>query len=246
MSCVLLLLVLTGCFQAAGDSLQATSVAQGATFTPSPTLPPIETDTPFPEETAEPFLPEVFVTATPDAFSSVNGQEDFAAQVDEAALTATAIILEATMTSAAEMTATAGVPFATETPIFFPTNTPLVPPTATLQPGGTCTHVVQQGDNLFRIGLRYNVPVASIAAANGIANVNIIRIGDTLTIPGCGGGDFGTGGPITGGGQTYVVQQGDTLFQLSLRFGPTVHEIAAANNIPNINLIYIGQQLVIP
>lgn len=47
-------------------------------------------------------------------------------------------------------------------------------------------------------------------------------------------------------GGSHTVMQGETLFQISLQYGTTVHAIAAANGISNINLIYIGQQLVIP
>ena len=55
------------------------------------------------------------------------------------------------------------------------------------QGGGTTfagtTHVVQQYETLFQISQQYGVSVNSIAAANGITNVNIIIMGDTLTIP---------------------------------------------------------------
>jgi LysM repeat protein len=45
---------------------------------------------------------------------------------------------------------------------------------------------------------------------------------------------------------TYVVQPGDTLFRISRAYGTTVDAIVRANNIPNPNLIYVGQVLVIP
>src|SRR5262245_21529301 len=49
------------------------------------------------------------------------------------------------------------------------------------------TYVVQPGDNLFRLSLRFNTTVAALAAANGITNVNLIFAGQTLIIPGPGG-----------------------------------------------------------
>jgi LysM repeat protein len=48
------------------------------------------------------------------------------------------------------------------------------------------------------------------------------------------------------GGSTYTVQPGDNLFRISLRFGTTVPALQQANNIPNPNLIYVGQVLKIP
>lgn len=45
---------------------------------------------------------------------------------------------------------------------------------------------------------------------------------------------------------TYLVQPGDNLFRISLRFGRTMAQIANANGIVNYNLIYAGQVLIIP
>lgn len=45
---------------------------------------------------------------------------------------------------------------------------------------------------------------------------------------------------------TYVVQQGDTLFEIALRFGVTTKALAEANGITNVALIRPGMVLVIP
>ena len=45
---------------------------------------------------------------------------------------------------------------------------------------------------------------------------------------------------------TYTVRRGDTLSELALRYGTTVNEIAGINGIVNPNLIYTGEQLLIP
>lgn len=47
-------------------------------------------------------------------------------------------------------------------------------------------------------------------------------------------------------GQQYVVQPGDTLHKIAQRFGTTVDAIARANNINDVNVISVGQTLVIP
>jgi LysM repeat protein len=102
-------------------------------------------------------------------------------------------------------------------------------------------HVVQRGENLFRIALSYNTTVGAIAAANGIGNPRLIHVGQKLTIP---QGEGTT--PPPGGGRTHVVQPGENLFRIALRYGTTAQAIAAANNLPNIHLIYVGQVLRIP
>jgi LysM repeat protein len=107
------------------------------------------------------------------------------------------------------------------------------PPTQ--QPG---VHIVRRGETLNTIARMYGTTVNAIARANGIVNPNYIYVGQRLTIPG------GTGEPT--GGQTYVVQRGDTLSSIAVRLGTTAWAIAYANNLPNVNIIYVGQTLHIP
>jgi len=54
--------------------------------------------------------------------------------------------------------------------------------TAVIAAGGT-TYVVQAGDTLFRIALRYSLTTATLAAANGITNPSLIYTGQTIVIP---------------------------------------------------------------
>ncbi|MBA4286406.1 MAG: hypothetical protein C0434_12850 [Xanthomonadaceae bacterium] len=46
------------------------------------------------------------------------------------------------------------------------------------------TYVVKSGDTLARIAAQYRTTVAALAAANGISNPNMIRVGQPLAIPG--------------------------------------------------------------
>lgn len=48
------------------------------------------------------------------------------------------------------------------------------------------------------------------------------------------------------GEQLYIVVRGDSLSKISAHFNVPVREIAARNNILNINLIFIGQRIIIP
>ena len=44
---------------------------------------------------------------------------------------------------------------------------------------------------------------------------------------------------------TYTVKKGDTLPKIAMQYGTTVSEIAQLNDIENINLIYVGEVLII-
>jgi len=102
------------------------------------------------------------------------------------------------------------------------------------------THVVQAGENLFRISLKYGTTVEAIAATNGIINPTFIYVGQELVIP------QGSTSPGTGGVRYHVVQPGETLWSISMKYGTTPWKIAAANGIANTNWIYAGRTLRIP
>lgn len=62
-------------------------------------------------------------------------------------------------------------------------------PQATTLPTGEQIHVVQAGENLYRISLRYGCTVAEVSAYNGIFNPDYITVGQEIRIPAnCGGG----------------------------------------------------------
>lgn len=100
---------------------------------------------------------------------------------------------------------------------------------------------VRQGDTLWAISRTYNTTVEAIVRRNNIPNPNLIYVGQRLIVP------KGVAPTPTPTGQVvYVVEWGDTLWEIARRYGTTVDAIAARNNIPNPDLIYVGQRLVIP
>jgi LysM repeat protein len=58
-------------------------------------------------------------------------------------------------------------------------------PAATAVPPVTTerTHVVQAGENLFRIGLQYGFTIDELASYNGITNPNVLDVGQVIKIP---------------------------------------------------------------
>jgi LysM repeat protein len=105
---------------------------------------------------------------------------------------------------------------------------------------GSVTHVVQRGENLYRIALRYGTTVRALASANGLSNPRVIYAGQRLVIPGDGGGAPG------GGSRVHVVGRGENLYRIALRYGTTVGALASANGIVNPGHITVGQRLTIP
>ena len=111
--------------------------------------------------------------------------------------------------------------------------------------GGTTTIIIQRGQTLSGIALEYNTTVQILVELNNIANPNLIYAGSTLIVP-SGESPIDTDGNSTSGKTIYVVQRGDTLNKIAAEFGTTARAIAVENNIRNINLIYVGQRLIIP
>jgi LysM repeat protein len=197
--------------------------------------------------------------------SAQGGQQqpvDPLTQLDPGFQTATAAIQIATFEAALQQTQTVQAilgQLVTPSPTFdfsiltqqpggLPTPTTAAPP-----PSGTCLYIVQRGDNLFRISLRFNTTVHEIAALSGIANINLILVGQELTIPNCGGSSGRPSNvtfapqPPSGCRTYYRVRQNDTLFRIALTYSTTVNALASANpQITNVNLIYIDQEICIP
>ena len=122
--------------------------------------------------------------------------------------------------------------------------------TARAQSAAPTVYVVQAGDTLFSIARRINVPVNELARFNGMLNPDVIYVGQELKIPPLGQSPTRTGALAPAAPATtfriHVVQSGENLFRIALRYGVTVEAIAAANRLGSTTLIFVGQQLSIP
>ena len=214
---VVVLALLAGCYRPAA---------------PNVTLTPVE------EAEVVPSDEDVAATAVAEATRAAAATEE-----TEAAPTETPVPPSPEPTAESQPTAEAPSP----TPVPEPTQTEPAPtPTSSAADEGTTgtvTHVVQRGENLFRIALRYGTTVQAIASANGIANSGLVHVGQTLTIPSSGDTQPD---PAPAGGATYVVQPGDNLFRIALRYGISHLYLAQYNGIANPASIYVGQVLRIP
>jgi LysM repeat protein len=109
-------------------------------------------------------------------------------------------------------------------------------PTARPTPGGI--HTVRSGETLSTIGDLYGVRWEDIAAANELEQPFTIHIGQKLQIP---LPPESTPGPLT-----HIVQSGETITSIAELHDVDPTELAEANEIENWDLIFVGQELIIP
>ena len=109
-------------------------------------------------------------------------------------------------------------------------------------------YIVQRGDTLASIARRYGTTIQAIAQANNIINPNLIYPDQRLVIPTAGGGTPAPAPtpPPPATGTVHVVQAGETLTRIAVRYGVTVPLLVQANSLSNPNFIYVGQRLTIP
>jgi len=268
---LLVALALTGCFRQAGPDVDAPISTVPPTLTPTQLPSPMAGDvtpfiTPFapgegPELTSMPTLagPEptlsfiqpgeaVEVTATPGGGAAIprpTGTIPFAAGPTYTPVP-----------GAPPVNLNPNLPGAAQTSLSTP-----------VQPAEDCIYEVEPGDTAFYIASKYNITLAELIEYNQLENANYLYEGQELKIPNCGvpveptvsglpTANIPAPGPTptspipatTADGQIiHVVEPGQNLFRISLRYGVTVQDIVDANNLGSANAILsIGQQLIIP
>lgn len=113
-------------------------------------------------------------------------------------------------------------------------------------------YTVRSGDTLSTIAARHNVTVSQLRSANGISG-DIIRVGQTLKIPGNGASAAGRTTTATtsastpsASGATYTVRSGDTPGGIARQFNVDTAELMRVNGISDPRRIQVGQVLQIP
>ncbi len=107
------------------------------------------------------------------------------------------------------------------------------------------SYVVHPGDTLSAIALRHGTTVSALAEANQLADPNLIRVGQLLTIP-----DITLGTPgytrNADNSEAYTVVHGDTLISIARRHGVDLTALARANGL-NVNTpVHPGAVLQVP
>ena len=114
-------------------------------------------------------------------------------------------------------------------------------PFATAQTNGSTgyfLHTVAKGQSLYSIARMYNVSVDDIVRMNPGSDQKI-RTGEALKIPQASATNNRTA-------QYHTIQAGETLYQLTVKYGVTAQAICAANPGLSAENFRVGQVIVIP
>lgn len=97
-------------------------------------------------------------------------------------------------------------------------------------------YTIRPGDTLYSIAKRFDTDTQVLARLNGIPVPDEIKAGDTIRIPAY---------PMGSRVDMIIVKKEDTLYSLGKKYGKTAQELAQMNNIPDPDVIYPGQLLIV-
>ena len=111
--------------------------------------------------------------------------------------------------------------------------------------GGGALYVVAPGDTLAHIASQFGTTVSALVETNGLADPDLLRIGQELTVPAAEANAAGAAeaAPSPAGSGSHTVAAGETLAGIASRYGIAVETLAAVNGITDPSLIYVGTTL---
>lgn len=117
-------------------------------------------------------------------------------------------------------------------------------------------YVVQDGDILGRIAIKYGTTVKALMDANGIKDAKKLRVGQKLTIPAATAKASAPKAkpaaakakelPAKAGYTTYLVKDGDILGRIANKNGTTVKALMEANGITDPAKLRAGKYIYVP
>lgn len=113
----------------------------------------------------------------------------------------------------------------------------IIPSTQPLPGPFDCRYTVQRRDTVYSIAYRYKVSAYALMQANYLYSP-YIYVGQVLKVPCIT--------PEPTPFPSYTVAAGDNLFRIAIQYETSIYAIALVNGIPNPNLIYTGQTLIVP
>ncbi|MBN1315733.1 MAG: LysM peptidoglycan-binding domain-containing protein [Anaerolineales bacterium] len=110
------------------------------------------------------------------------------------------------------------------------------------------TYTISEGDTLFSIATAHGLTVEELTARNNINDADSIEVGQEIIIPvpGSEQAEIGTETDTVSQEGVHIVQVGENLFRIALKYDLSFETVAAYNNIPWPYYIYPGQEILIP
>ncbi len=112
-------------------------------------------------------------------------------------------------------------------------------PSSDLTGSSSNAYRVQAGDTLSSIAVKCGISVSKIVSINGLTSANDIHIGQLLKMS----GTDSSASLTSSSNGNYTVQAGDTLSSIALKYGTSVNQLVAANELADSNTIHEGQTL---
>lgn len=116
-------------------------------------------------------------------------------------------------------------------------------------------HVVQPGESLYGLAVRYDMPAADLARLNATGDAPLLLPGRTVWVPLSRAHNVRAGAPAArtaargrtaaSGDATYVIAAGDTLYAIAGRLGVDVEDLKRWNGLPVDGSIRAGDTLVV-
>lgn len=91
-------------------------------------------------------------------------------------------------------------------------------------------HTVQSGESLWSIAQKYNTSVESIKQNNQLDN-NLVFPGQVISVGGSDAQNTSNTSPQAGSASSHTVQAGESLNIIASRYGVSVDQLMAANNL---------------
>lgn len=107
----------------------------------------------------------------------------------------------------------------------------------TVEPPSRPTYMVQSGDTLFGIAVRFGVSLPALQAANPGVDPALLQVGQRLFIPGLEG--------LSGDLSVHYLAAGETVLSVAWRYGLNPATLVRLNRLLNLDAAYIGQPVII-
>ncbi len=99
----------------------------------------------------------------------------------------------------------------------------------TMLPGADSQYTVKEGETLFSVARRAQVPVDVLSQFNGIADAGKVKVGTVLRVP-----------------SVYSVKKGDTLYGIARGFSIPVEKLLELNKLTRNTRLKVGERLFVP